>query len=85
MLHEAGYDYENIPNLTVPEIRRLLEGRRVDGEIQNMIRKTQQNGRGRRGAALGRAVPRKGDNELLEDYANRMKKGEAGKASLSLG
>lgn len=50
-----------------------------------MIQKSQTGTNHRPRAALGRTVPRKSDNELLEDYADRMERGEAGTTSLSLG
>lgn len=83
MLHEAGYDYTDIPELTASEIRRLVEGKRVDAEIENMIRESKRHEDGRTsGAALGRAVPRESDDELLDDYADRMANGEVGGTSL---
>ena len=78
MLHEAGYDYESIPRLTYPEVRRLMEGKRVHQKIKEMSRETNRNG----GAALGRTVPRESDEALLDDYADRMSRGEAGQSSL---
>lgn len=40
---------------------------------------------GTRGASLGRAVPRSSDDDLLDDYADRMANGEVGGATLGGG
>ncbi|QPL12244.1 hypothetical protein HrrHc1_115 [Halorubrum phage Hardycor1] len=54
-------------------MRRLIEGRRVDAEIKNMIREAEtRTDTNDGGAALGRTVPRASDNELLDDYAERL-------------
>ena len=54
-------------------MRRLIEGRRVDAEIKNMIRESgTAGGSNRGGAALGRTVPRESDNDLLENHAERL-------------
>jgi len=67
--------------LTYAEIRRLMEGKRVHEQIKNMAQETQQTD----GAALGRTVPRESDEQLLEDYAERMETGAVGGASLGGG
>jgi hypothetical protein len=72
VLHEAGYDYEDIPKLTAAETRRLMEGRRVDAEIREKMREIERNDGDGGGAAQGRVVPRESDEELLDDYADRL-------------
>lgn len=62
--------------LTFPEVRRLMEGKRVHAKMKELARETNQND----GAAPGRTVPRESDNELLADYADRMERGEVGGA-----
>lgn len=77
-MHEAGYAYteeRTISSLTAREQRRLIEGKRVNNEIQAEMREAQQ--REQAGDdALGTAVPRESDQELLEDFENRRQRGE---------
>lgn len=49
-----------------------------------MIREAKQNGDDGR-AALGRTVPRRSDEELLDDYAGRLDRGEAGGSTFRAG
>jgi hypothetical protein len=81
VLHEAGYDYETMTALTYAEVRRLMEGKRVHEKVKNMARETNRND----GAALGRTVPRESDERLLDDYADRMERGEVGQSTLGGG
>jgi hypothetical protein len=60
--------------LTYAEVRRLMEGKRVHQKMQELARENDRHD----GAALGRAVPRESDEELLADYAGRMDRGEVG-------
>lgn len=55
-----------VGRLTRQEIRVLLEGKRVDGEIENLQRRIQEAG----GVdeALGTVVPRQSDLEVLEEF-----------------
>ena len=52
-----------------------------------MIRESKRHddGAGTRGASLGRAVPRSSDDDLLDDYADRMANGEVGGSTLGGG
>lgn len=75
---EGGYDYHEIPKLTAAEVRRFMEGKRVHEKIKQMRRDASQND----GAALGRTVPRDSDEELLENYAERIDGDSGGAASL---
>jgi hypothetical protein len=55
-----------------------MEGKRVHEKMKQIAQDTERND----GAALGRTVPREGDEELLNDYADRLDRGEAGGGSL---
>jgi hypothetical protein len=93
VLHELGYSYSgtsspSIQDLTLPEVRRLLEGKRVDGEItrlmQQQARADTLDGTDGGRDLRGRAVPRQSDEALLSDYADRMDRGEVGQNTLSM-
>lgn len=75
--------FDDIPRLTAPEVRRLLEGKRVKNEMEHMAR--EQNRHGDRDDLRGRVVPRESDEALLADYADRMERGEVGENAMSLG
>jgi hypothetical protein len=81
VLHEAGYDYESMTALTYAEVRRLMEGKRVHEKVKQMARDTNRDD----GAVLGRTVPRESDEQLLDDYADRMERGDAGQSTLGGG
>jgi len=55
-----------------------MEGKRVHEKMKQIARDTERND----GAALGRTVPRESDEELLNDYADRLDRDEAGGGSL---
>lgn len=65
--------------LTLPEIRRILEGQRVHNEIKQELREAQDAaGPGRDlDDALGRTVPRESDHEKLRDLDERIQNAKA--------
>jgi len=59
----------------MPEIRRLMEGRRVDAEIENKIREMKRGNSPTTSPTndlRGKTVPRESDRRMLEEFDQRV-------------
>ena len=65
-----GMDYDRIFGLSLPEIRVLLEGERVDTLIESMVQEIGMEHGGDASRASGRTVPRPSDEALLQKHAS---------------
>lgn len=63
-------------DLTVCEVRRLMEGHRVDERINKMAQDHRQKERAKEEGNLGKTVPRESDEEMLEEWQEKLDDGQ---------